>query len=210
MLAPGLFAWAKFIDVPKDAAVFEVLARQWNCNYRFPGQDGVLGTADARFISDTNPFGINPDDPHGQDDVLVAGQEVHLPIGKPVKVDLRSIDVLHDFTVPQFRAKMNMAPGLVTYVWFTPTRVGTYDAFCEQLCGIAHYAMRGKVVVEEESAFQAWNAAFRRLRRRTRKSPAMPRRVRRSTPSVRLAMARRRRAIPRSMRRNSAGRAGGT
>ena len=108
----------------------------------------------------TNPFGINPDDPHGQDDVLVAGQEVHLPIGKPVKVDLRSIDVLHDFTVPQFRAKMNMAPGLVTYVWFTPTRVGTYDAFCEQLCGIAHYAMRGKVVVEEESAFQAWKSGF--------------------------------------------------
>ena len=73
---------------------------------------------------------------------------------------LRSIDVLHDFTVPQFRAKMNMAPGLVTYVWFTPTRAGTYDAFCEQLCGIAHYAMRGKVVVEEEAAYQTWKDSF--------------------------------------------------
>jgi len=160
MLAPGLFAWAKFIDVPKDATVVEVVGRQWNFNYRFPGKDGVLGTADARFISEANPFGINPDDPHGQDDVLVAGQEVHLPIGKPVKVDLRSIDVLHDFTVPQFRAKMNMAPGLVTYVWYTPTRAGTYDAFCEQLCGVAHYAMRGKVVVEEEAAYQAWKDSF--------------------------------------------------
>ena len=160
MLAPGLFAWAKFIDVPKDATVMEVMGRQWNFNYRFPGKDGVLGTADARFISDKNPFGINPDDPHGQDDVLIAGQEVHLPIGKPIKVDLRSIDVLHDFTVPQFRAKMNMAPGLVTYVWFTPTRVGTYDAFCEQLCGIAHYAMRGKVVVEEEAAYKTWISGF--------------------------------------------------
>ena len=156
MLAPGLFAWAKFIDVPKDAAVFEVLARQWNFSYRFPGADGVLGTADARFISDANPFGVNPDDPHGQDDVLIASQEVHLPIGKPVKVDLRSIDVLHDFTVPQFRAKMNAAPGLVTYFWFTPTRAGTYDTYCEQLCGIAHYAMRGRVVVEDERAFQTW------------------------------------------------------
>ena len=160
MLAPGLFAWAKFIEVPKDAAVFEVVGRQWNFNYRFPGEDGVLGTVDARFISDANPFGINPGDPHGRDDILVASPVVHLPIGKATKAELRSIDVLHDFTVPQFRAKMNMAPGLVTYVWFTPTRTGTFDAFCEQLCGIAHYAMRGTVIVEEESAFRAWQSGF--------------------------------------------------
>jgi cytochrome c oxidase subunit II len=160
MLAPGLFAWAKFIEVPKDAAVFEVVGRQWNFNYRFPGEDGVLGTVDARFISDTNTFGINPGDPHGRDDILVASPVVHLPIGKATKAELRSIDVLHDFTVPQFRAKMNMAPGLVTYVWFTPTRTGTFDAFCEQLCGIAHYAMRGTVIVEEESAFRAWQSGF--------------------------------------------------
>lgn len=160
MLAPGLVAWAKFVEVPKDAAVFEVVGRQWYFNYRFPGADGVLGTVDARFVSDTNPFGINPDDPHGRDDVLIASPELHLPLGKPVKADLRSIDVLHDFTVPQFRAKMNMVPGLVTYVWFAPTRTGTFDVFCEQLCGIAHYSMRGKVIVEEESAFRAWLSGF--------------------------------------------------
>jgi cytochrome c oxidase subunit II len=160
MLAPGLFAWAKFIEVPKDAAVLEVVARQWNFNYRFPGKDGALGTVDARYISDENPFGMNPDDPNGQDDVLIASPELHLPIGKPVKLELRSIDVLHDFTVPQFRSKMNMVPGLVTYVWFTPTRTGTFDAFCEQLCGIAHFAMRGKVIVEEESAFREWLSSY--------------------------------------------------
>ena len=160
MLAPGLFAWAKFIEVPKDASVFEVVGRQWNFNYRFPGEDGVLGTVDARFVSDTNPFGINPDDPHGKDDILIASPELHLPMGKPVKAELRSIDVLHDFTVPQFRAKMNMVPGLVTYVWFTPTRTGTFDVFCEQLCGIAHFAMRGKVTVEEESAFRTWLSSY--------------------------------------------------
>jgi cytochrome c oxidase subunit 2 len=156
MLAPGLFAWAKFIEVPKDATVLEVVGRQWNFNYRFPGKDGVLGTVDARYVSDENPFGMNPDDPKGQDDILIASPELHLPKGKPVKVELRSIDVLHDFTVPQFRAKMNMVPGLVTYVWFTPTRTGSFDSFCEQLCGIAHFAMRGRVVVEEEGAFEAW------------------------------------------------------
>ena len=121
--------------------------------------------------ADANPFGINPDDPHGKDDVLVSGPEVHLPIGKSVKAELRSIDVLHDFTVPQFRAKMNMVPGLVTYVWYTPTRVGTYDAFCEQLCGIAHYAMRGKVVVEEESAFRTWLAGFPTFAQTTVQTP---------------------------------------
>ncbi|HWZ73125.1 MAG TPA: c-type cytochrome [Casimicrobiaceae bacterium] len=160
MLAPGLFAWAKFIEVPKDAAVLEVVGRQWNFSYRFPGKDGALGTVDARFISDENPFGMNPDDPNGQDDVLIASPELHLPMGKPVKLELRSIDVLHDFTVPQFRSKMNMVPGLVTYVWFTPTRTGTFDAFCEQLCGVAHFAMRGKVIVEEESAFREWLSSY--------------------------------------------------
>jgi cytochrome c oxidase subunit 2 len=160
MLAPGLFAWAKFVEVPKDAAVIEVVGRQWFFNYRFPGKDGVLGTVDARYVSDENPFGMNPDDPNGQDDILVASSELHLPMGKPVKLELRSIDVLHDFTVPQFRSKMNMVPGLVTYVWFTPTRTGDFDVFCEQLCGIAHFAMRGKVIVEEESAFNAWLASY--------------------------------------------------
>ena len=126
----------------------------------------MLGTVDARFVSDTNPFGINPDDPHGRDDVLIASPELHLPMGKPVKADLRSIDVLHDFTVPQFRAKMNMVPGLVTYVWFTPTRTGTFDAFCEQLCGIAHFrharqSRRGR----RERVSGVVEAAFRRSRR---------------------------------------------
>jgi cytochrome c oxidase subunit 2 len=159
MLAPGLFAWAKFIEVPKDAAVLEVVGRQWFFNYRFPGADGVLGTVDARYISNENPFGINPDDPNGQDDILITSSELHLPVGKSVKLELRSIDVLHDFTVPQFRAKMNMVPGLVTYVWFTPTRTGAFDAFCEQLCGVAHFAMRGRVVVDEEPTFKTWLAS---------------------------------------------------
>jgi cytochrome c oxidase subunit 2 len=156
MLAPGLFVWAKFVEVPKDASEFEVVGKQWYWTYRFPGKDGVLGTADARFVSDENPFGINPDDPHGKDDVLITSPELHIPAGKPLKALLRSIDVLHDFTVPQFRVKMDLVPGLVTYVWFTPTRTGTYDILCEELCGIAHFTMRGKVVVDELPAFQAW------------------------------------------------------
>lgn len=159
MLAPGLFVWAKFVEVPEGAAVVEAVGKQWHWSYRFPGKDGVLGTVDARFVSDKNPFGMNPDDPNGRDDVLVSSPELHLPIGKPVKVLLRSIDVLHDFAVPQFRVKMDLVPGLVTYLWFTPTRAGKFDLLCEELCGVAHFTMRGKVVTEEARDFQAWLAS---------------------------------------------------
>ena len=88
--------------------------------------------------------------------VVIDGDDLHLPIGKPVKVLLRSIDVLHDFYVPEFRSKMDMIPGLVTYYWFTPTRTGTFDVLCAELCGVGHPAMRGKVIVEEEGKYQAW------------------------------------------------------
>ncbi len=160
MLAPGLLVWAKFVDVPKDAAVVEAVGKQWQWSYRFPGVDGKLGTVDARHVSDKNPFGIDPDDPNGQDDVLVASPEVHLPIGKPVKVLLRSIDVLHNFSVAQIRVKMDLVPGLVTYVWFIPTLTGKFDILCEELCGIAHFTMRGSLVVDEERAFQAWLSSY--------------------------------------------------
>ncbi len=156
MLAPGLFVWNDFVTVPDDASEVEVMGKQWEWTYRFPGKDGKLGTSDPRNITDDNPFGVNPDDPNGQDDVLIDDSELHLPLGKPVKMLLRSIDVLHDFYVPQFRAKMDMVPGSVTFFWLTPTRTGTFDVLCFELCGVGHHAMRGTVVVEEESAFQAW------------------------------------------------------
>ena len=73
-----------------------------------------------------------------------------------MKVLLRSIDVLHDFYVPEFRAKMDMIPGSVTYFWFTPTRTGTFEVLCAELCGAAHAQMRGKVIVEEEKEYHAW------------------------------------------------------
>ena len=156
MLAPGLLVWADIIHVPGNATEVEVVAQQWNWTYRLPGKDGKLGTVDSRFVSDDNPLGMNSADPNGADDVLVFNPELHLPLGLPVKLLLRSKDVLHDFTVAQFRVKMDMVPGLVTYTWFIPTRAGSYDLLCEELCGIGHFAMRGRVVVEEPAAYQAW------------------------------------------------------
>ncbi len=156
MLAPGLVVWANFVQVPPEADVVEAVAQQWNWSYRLPGKDGRLGTVEARFVSDENPFGVNPNDPNGRDDLLVASPELHLPLGRPVKVLLRSKDVLHNFTVAQYRVKMDLVPGLVTHLWFTPTRTGSYDLLCEELCGVGHFAMRGRVVVEDRDKFAAW------------------------------------------------------
>jgi cytochrome c oxidase subunit II len=156
MLAPGLFVWNQFVTVPADATEFEVVGQQWQWSFRLPGKDGRLGTSDIRNVSSDNPLGLNPNDPNNRDDVVIVGDDLHLVVGKPVKALLRSIDVLHDFFVPQFRAKMDMVPGMVTYFWFTPTRTGTFEALCFELCGIGHPSMRGKVVVETESDYQAW------------------------------------------------------
>ncbi len=156
MLAPGLFVWQRFVTVPDGASEFEVVGQQWLWSFRLPGKDGRLGTAETANVSPDNPLGLNPDDPYGQDDVIIQGDDLHLPVGKPLKVLLRSVDVLHDFYVPEFRAKMDMVPGMVTYFWFTPTRTGTYEILCFELCGLGHPEMRGIVVVDEQSDYQAW------------------------------------------------------
>lgn len=159
LLAPGLSVYARLITPPADAMQFEVLGQQWQWHYRLPGRDGKLGRTDVRHMSATNPFGVSPDDPNGQDDLLVEGQEIHVPVGRPVRVMLRAQDVLHDFFVPQFRTRMNMVPGMVTSFWFTPTTTGRFEVMCAQLCGIGHFNMRSYVVVEDAAAYAGWLAA---------------------------------------------------
>ena len=156
MLAPGLFVWHRFVTVPEGASEFEVVGQQWQWSFRLPGKDGRLGTVDTRYVSSDNPLGLNPSDRNGQDDIVIVGDDLHMPVGKPIKVLLRSLDVLHDFNVPQFRAKMDIVPGFVTYFWFTPTRTGTFEVLCSELCGVGHADMRGKVVVDSESDYQSW------------------------------------------------------
>lgn len=160
LLAPGLKVYADYLRPPADALTLEVLGSQWQWRYRFPGADGRLGGTDPRFVGPNNPFGLDPADPSGQDDALVDASELHLPLNRPVKILLRAHDVLHDFYVPPFRARMNMVPGLVTTFWFTPTQAGRFEAMCAQLCGVGHAAMRGLVVVQPESEFRAWLAAL--------------------------------------------------
>ena len=158
MLTPGLLVWSQFVTVPEEAHVVEAVGQQWHWTFRYPGEDGKLGEVDAERISVTNPFGLDPEDPNGQDDVIVYNPEAHIPVDQPVKFLLRSKDVLHNFTVAQFRVKMDLVPGMNTFLWLTPTKTGRFEVLCEELCGIAHYAMRGAVIVEEADDFDAWLA----------------------------------------------------
>ncbi len=176
MLTPGLFVWAKFVTGPEGATEIEVVGRQWHWSYRLPGKDGEFGTVDAKLISVENPFGMDLDDPNGRDDVLVDEAIVHIPLGEPVLFWLRSKDVLHNFTVAQFRVKMDLVPGSVTYMWLEPTKLGEYEVLCEELCGIAHHAMRGRVVVDEPEDYQAWvdsQPTFAEIQARTPGDPAL-------------------------------------
>ncbi|MFW8594465.1 cytochrome c oxidase subunit II [Cribrihabitans neustonicus] len=156
MLVPGLFVWKQFVTVPEDAAEAEVFGQQWSWAYRLPGADGRLGMADAEWVSPENPLGISPHDRFGRDDVIVEGGGIHLPVDRPVKLLLRSVDVLHNFYVPEFRAKMDMVPGMVTYIWFTPTRTGEFEVLCAEYCGTAHAFMRGWVTVVEAEEYEEW------------------------------------------------------
>ena len=156
LLAPGLIIWNQYINTPSNAINIEVMARQWGWQYRLPGEDGKLGTSNMVNINDQNPFGINLDDQNGRDDILIQSDELHLKTNRPVKILLRSTDVLHNFYVPQFRAKMDAVPGLITYYWFEPNKEGDYEVLCAEYCGIGHYGMRAKVVVDNEENYEKW------------------------------------------------------
>ncbi|HMJ06152.1 MAG TPA: cytochrome c oxidase subunit II [Chthoniobacterales bacterium] len=85
--------------------------------------------------------------------------ELHLPIGQPVKLIMTSQDVIHDFFIPDFRTKQDVVPGRYTTEWFTPTRPGKYHLFCSQYCGTDHSRMIGWVYVMEPAEHAKWLAS---------------------------------------------------
>jgi cytochrome c oxidase subunit II len=158
LLAPGLIVWKRFVTPPDDAVEVEVFAQQWRWSFRLPGGDGRLGRSHNTFVSFDNPLGLDPEDAAAADDIIIDGGDLHLLVEQPVKLMLRSADVLHNFYVPEFRGKMDMVPGMVTFYWFNPTRTGEYEALCAELCGVGHPFMRGFVQVVEEDEYQTWLA----------------------------------------------------
>ena len=87
--------------------------------------------------------------------------ELHVPVGRPVRITLGSEDVLHDYYIPAFRVKMDAVPGKLTTMWFTATKTGSYHIFCAEYCGTQHSGMIGQVIVMEPNDYEAWLAGGR-------------------------------------------------
>jgi cytochrome c oxidase subunit II len=90
--------------------------------------------------------------PTGQSEI----NELHVPVGQPVKLMMTSEDVIHDFYLPAFRIKQDVLPGRYTSVWFEASKAGVYQLFCAEYCGTQHSGMIGRVVVLEPAEFEKW------------------------------------------------------
>lgn len=102
------------------------------------------------------PFNVDPTDPAAADDIL--SPEILLVVNRPARVLLRTKDVQHSFSVPAFRIKKDLVPGATTQIVFTPTKTGTFDLVCAELCGVGHFVMRGEVRVVTQQEFDRWIA----------------------------------------------------
>lgn len=85
--------------------------------------------------------------------------ELHVPVGRAVRLTMTSEDVIHSFFVPAFRVKADVFPGRYTTLWFQPSKAGRYHLFCSEYCGTKHSEMGGWVTVMEPAEFQAWLSA---------------------------------------------------
>ena len=143
---------------PSNAAtVVRVVAEQFAWNVHYPGADGQFGRTSAALVGPGNPLGLDRQSPYAADDVATINQ-LAVPVDRPVIVQLSARDMIHSFGVPAMRVKQDAIPGMMIPVWFTPTLTGEFDIACSQLCGLAHYRMRGVVSVMTSPEFQTWLA----------------------------------------------------
>lgn len=132
-----------------DPLLLEVVGQQFGWNFRFPGEDGILGRTDAKLVdtAELNFIGLDKKDPASEDDIVLPQGYVILPEGREVRIRLRSLDVIHSFFVAAFRVKRDAMPGMATEFTFTPTASGNYELQCAEHCGLGHYRMRAMVEV---------------------------------------------------------------
>jgi cytochrome c oxidase subunit 2 len=155
--------WAKAVGeghFPKESesTVVQVVAQQFNWNFRYPGKDGKFGKQDMRLVSSSNIFGVDPNDPSGKDDIPL-NNELHVVVNKPVIAYISSKDVIHSFKIIAMRVTQDAIPGMRIPLWFKPTQVGKYQINCAQLCGNSHSAMTGgSLIVETQEEFDKWMA----------------------------------------------------
>lgn len=175
LVTTGIVYWYRITGpAPENAMVVEVTGSQFQWEYRYPGDDKVLG---KKYYKEINPANSNPlgqlwDDPLGRDDIYVApGTPLHLVVNKPVHLVINAKDVIHDVGLAHFRMKMDAVPGTPTSMWFTPIKTTeqmkketgnpdfVYEISCDQMCGAGHTSMRGTIIVETQEAFDQWMAS---------------------------------------------------
>jgi cytochrome c oxidase subunit II len=124
------------LNIPQSDLVINVTGKQFNWEVTYPGPDGKFGTDDDKTLLD----------------------EMHVPINKVVRINLRGRDVIHSFFVPQFRFKQDAVPGRSIAQWFEVTKPGKYEAPCAELCGIGHSGMKAWVVAHTPEDYAKWAA----------------------------------------------------
>lgn len=124
-------------ELPPAQSTIRVIGQQWAWRFVMPGADNVLGT---------------------KDDIETV-DELHLKVDTTYHYKLESVDVLHDFSIVQFRLKQDAIPGRIMTGWFKPTKVGQFDIQCAEMCGIGHGIMMGKLFVESPEEYDKWIAS---------------------------------------------------
>ncbi len=153
-----------------------VIGEQFAWNFHYAGPDGVFGKTTPELVDlETNPIGLDKDDPASADDITTINQ-LHLPVDRPALIYLSSKDVIHSFASQEMRVKQDAIPGMVFPVWFQPTvttaqmreRTGNsefgYEIACAQLCGLGHYRMQGFMTIHSQAEYDAWMAEQQELK----------------------------------------------
>ena len=156
VMGTRIWAGVHFDEAPAGSIVVEVTAKQFAWSFRYPGPDGKFGHTDLKLVNDSggNPLGIDDKDPAGKDDIVSASLKV--PVGKSIKLMMRSRDVIHNFFVPELRMKQDIVPGMDIPLHFQADKIGIYEVPCSELCGLGHFQMRTTMQVMSESDFEQW------------------------------------------------------
>jgi cytochrome c oxidase subunit II len=168
--------WAKRVNEfpeTKDAILVHAIGQQFNWNFHLPGPDGEFGRRDVHLVTNSNPLGLDYSDPASKDDIVTMN-ELHVPVDRPVIIELSSKDVIHNFALVHMRIAQDAIPGSLIPMWFKPIKTGTYEIICGQLCGLGHYGMKGTLVVDSPADYQAWLKERAELSGTQAAAPAAP------------------------------------
>ncbi len=150
--------WSHRVDdfpTGNDVVRIRAVGEQFRWLYQYAGPDGKFGATDNRDITAANPIGIDHDDPNAKDDFVVVNDLV-VPLDRKVIIGVTAKDVIHNLALIPMRIAQDAIPGTEAHVWFTPTKVGTWDVVCGQLCGSGHGVMASTIEVKTPTDFDTW------------------------------------------------------